>query len=52
VGLAAIAILLPLGTRLSLLALGCALTGVLILVAVWETVSRRGTQAAMEAEQT
>jgi len=51
-GLIAVAILLLLGPRLSLLTLGVAITAVLIFVAVWETVSRRGTRTAMEAEQT
>jgi low temperature requirement protein LtrA len=51
-GLIAVAILLPFRTTLNLLTLGCAVTAVLIFVAVWETVSRRGTQTVAEAEQT
>lgn len=50
-GLLALAILLPSGPSTNLLALGGAVTAVLILVATWETVSRRSTQAAAEAQQ-
>ena len=51
-GLAALALLLPFAADLSMLALGGSVTAILMFVAAWETVSRRSTQAAAEAQHT
>jgi low temperature requirement protein LtrA len=51
-GLAALAILLPFGTNISLLALGSSVTAILIVVAAWETLSRRSARVAAEIQQT